>query len=326
MTPRSLLTALALAASLWPAPGCAQASARDAAADLRAAEADLAAGRYGPARAGFLRHADDDGLAQFTLGLFDQLGWRRPVDAAAACGWFAKAAARGVPAGQHLLGDCYRDGVLPADDRQATAVEWYLKAADNGHIVSLCSAGELYMRGEGVPQDAPRGLALCARAAQAESTPAMMMLARDYQDGALLPRDLAAARNWYGQAAQRHVHAAQYRLGVMLARGEGGPPDPAAALFWLETAAGDGYAPAYLPTAELYAQAAPDAKTGALPAEDLAKAYLWTEAAKARERDPALLDQARTLETRVLAVLPAPWKPPLDRQVAEHLAQHPATD
>ncbi|MHA0111170.1 tetratricopeptide repeat protein, partial [Klebsiella pneumoniae] len=88
-------------------------------------------------------------------------------------------------------------------------------------------------------------------AAQADSSPAMLRLGDYFREGRQVPQDLERARYWYQQAAERHNLAAQFHLGLMLSQGEGGQADPRLALFWLERAASEGYAPAYLPVAVL---------------------------------------------------------------------------
>lgn len=289
--------------------------------ELQPAQLALAAGDYKSAYGLFSRHATHNPLAQFTLGLFYRNGWGRPADPAAACGWFNKAAHNNIPAAQQFFGDCLAKGIGQPADAEA-ALTWYRKAAANGIAYALCSAGDLYIKGVGTDKDVKRGLALCAEAARAESPPAMLRLADYYSDDSDVPQDLAAARYWYQHAAERHVREAQYRLGLMLSEGLGGEPDPAKALFWLETAASEGYAPAYLPTAILYANAEPDAKTGALTPAYLAKIYLWNSAAKARTTDSAQLAEISRIEAIVQAVMPAAWKPELDKKVAAHLAKH----
>ena len=314
MARATVLLALALASA------CAFAGKpADDNAPLASAQKLLAEGRFEQAYAGFSRHAARNGLAQFTLGLFHQQGWARPVDAAGACQWFEKAAHRKVPAAQHLLGDCLLHGTAGRADAGA-ALAWYLKAGDSGHLISLCNAAELLIRGDRVAQDVERGLALCTRAAQADLPLAMFMLA-GFHDAGPQP-DLRAARHWYRQAAERRSPQAQHRLGVMLAQGEGGEPDLNAALFWLETAASDWHAPAYLPTSLLYANAPRQPDTQALAPEHLAKVYLWASAAKASASDAAQRQQAQALESQALAAMPATWQPSLDRKVAAHLSRH----
>lgn len=305
----------------------AQAAPRDLRAGLAQAEQALAAADYPAAYAAYAVHAADNPLAQFTLGLFEQQGWGRARNPAAACAWFDQAARRQIPAAQQMLGDCLAQGIGRAVDGPAAA-RWYRQAGDAGLAWGWCLAGALYLEGRIVPKDAARGLALCAAAAQAESVPAMLRLAGYYREGALVAPDARLARYWYEQAAQRHSHEAQFRLGLMLSEGEGGPADPVRARFWLEHAAAEGYAPAYLPTAILYANAAPDPRTGALAPGDLARIYMWNRAAGATATHPAQLAEIAHIEQLALAVMPAPWKPELDRRVADHLARHarPSTE
>ena len=289
---------------------------------LAHAQQALAAGDYGKAYPAFQRLAADSPLAQFTLGLFEHEGWGRPANPTAACAWFDKAARKNIPAAQQYLGDCFARGIGRAVDGQA-ALQWYRAAGTAGIPYALCSAGELYIAGTIVPRDVPQGLALCTAAAQAESPPAMLRLADLYREGTQAPQNLKLARYWYDQAAQRHNHEAQYRLGVMLGEGAGGDADLAQARFWLEHAAMEGYAPAYLPTAILYANAPVDPQTGALRPHDLAKVYMWNRAAKAGAATTQQLADIARIDAMVLAVMPAQWQPELDRRVADHLAKFP---
>jgi len=293
----------------------------DGGAELKSAQAALASGDYQTAYARYLRMEKRNPLSQFMIGLFHQNGWGRAKSPATACVWFEKAAQKHVPTAEHYWGDCLAQGIGRAADVPA-ALAWYDQAASHGHLISWCAAADYYIQGKGVEKDVAKGIDLCVQAARANSPPAMLKLARYYQDDRDVPQNLAAARGWYQEAAQRHVGEAQYRLGLMLARGEGGEPDLNAALFWLETAASEGYALAYLPTAQLYANAPLVADTGVLAPEHLAKVYLWTSAAKARAGDGSQLAEAEKLAAQVLAVMPAAWRPDLDKQVAMHVAKY----
>jgi TPR repeat protein len=292
--------------------------------ELQAAEKALAKKDYAQAHREYAAHADDNPLAQFVLGVFERSGWGRPADPVQACAWFEKAAQRQVPAAEHFLGDCFAEGTGRAADA-AAAERWYRKAAASGIPYALCSAGEMHIAGTLVAKDVRRGLGLCTQAAQAESVPAMRRLADLYRDGTQVPQDLAAARYWYQQAAERHDHVAQHRLGLMLSGGQGGDANPSLALSWFEHAAREGYAPAYLPVAVLYANAPPDPATG-VPAPDiLARIYVWNAVAKgSAPREEGERAQIARIEALVLAALPPQWRADLDRQVAEHLAKYPA--
>ncbi|WP_332878498.1 tetratricopeptide repeat protein [Massilia sp. S19_KUP03_FR1] len=295
------------------------AASRDLRPALMQAERALATHNYAQAYRAYKRHATTNPLAQFNLGLFEQQGWGRPADPVAACAWFDQAAHGHIPAAQQFLGDCLARGVGRAIDG-AAAVAWYRKAAAAGIAYADCAAGELYLDGAIVPRDVAQGLALCTRAAQAESVPAMLKLGAYYQAAATLPH----ARFWYDQAAQRHHHGAQVALGMMLSAGEGGPADLAQARFWLEHAAMEGYAPAYLPTAILYANAPINPDTGALEPHDLAKVYMWSHAARARTSNQQELADIARIDALVMTVMPEQWQPELDRRVTDHLARYAA--
>lgn len=287
---------------------------------LAKAYALLAAQDYAHAYSAFQRYGDHNPLAQFSLGLFHQNGWGRPVNADLACSWFIKAAKGKIPTALHYAGDCLmRQPDAPGHATAALAD--YLAAADNGHLISLCSAAEFYIRGRYVARDVAQGLALCTRAALANSPPAMLRLATYLHHDADVPSDLAAARRWYQLAAARQQTEARYQLAIMQSQGDGGPVEVEAAMVAMESLASDGYLPAYLPTAVLYAHLPPDDDTGLASPAQLAKVYLWSSAAKARLAQPAQQAQADQLLTAVLAAMPAEWRPELDRKVAAHLAK-----
>ncbi|WP_226935595.1 tetratricopeptide repeat protein [Janthinobacterium sp. GW458P] len=317
-----ILAVTTMATLLLAAPQ-AGAAPRDLSTELKRADKALAAEDYGLAYKEYARVAARNPLAQFNLGLIEREGWGRARNGAAACGWFGKAAQGNIPAAQQFFGDCLAVGIGQAADGKA-AEAWYRKAAQAGIAYALCSAGQLYIGGQAVGKDVGHGLGLCAQAAQAGSVPAMLRIADYYKDGKDVPQDLAAARHWYRQAAEHREHQAQYRLGVMLAQGEGGDVNLALALSWLEHAASEGYAPAYLPVAILYANSAPDPATGALTPASLAKIYMWNSAAKATTKNTAELAEIERIAQLVDQVMPAQWKPALDRRVAEHLGRFSA--
>jgi hypothetical protein len=290
---------------------------------LRPAYALLDQGDYARAYPQFQRHSARNPLAQFTLGLFHQNGWGRPVDVDTACAWFARAALQQLPTAQHLHGDCLmRTPEVPGNAEAALAA--YLDAAKGSHYISLCAAAELLIRGKGMPRDVPRGLALCTQAAQSNSPPAMLRIGQYLSGDADVAADLPRARAWFQQAAQAGMAEARYRLAIMQSQGDGGDVDRDAALLGMESLAAEGYVAAYLPTAVMYAHLPPQPDTGALSAEHLAKVYLWASAAQAALRDPALLDASGQLLASTLAVMPSEWRPALDRQVSDHLAKFAA--
>ncbi len=315
------LAALVLATLLGLGRAAAQA---DIAKQLDAANAALAAGAYDTAFKEYTRFAGKAGnpLAQFTLALFYQFGWGRPVDPAEACRWHEKAAEGRIPAAEHFLGDCLAAGThRPADP--AAAAAWYARAAEHGHAISLCRLAELHIAGTGVPKDPRKGLAFCRQAAEMGLVAAQIRMGELLLDGGDEVRDPEAAYGWFEIAANRESPEAQYYLGRMTRDGLGRPKDLGAARHWFELSASRGHVAAYFPTGVLYFAAPADAATGLPGADNLAKAYLWLSATAERSRDPKELAKAREMLGRIGAVMPAAWVPDLDRKVAAHLAEHP---
>jgi TPR repeat protein len=311
---------LLFVALLAPSTGANAAPRGDYAQQLHNAYVLLDKGDYANAYRAFLRYSGKNPLAQFSLGLFHQNGWGRPIDKNIACAWFTKAARGKIPTALHYAGDCLMRSP-DATGNAAAALADYLAAANNGHKISLCAAADFYIRGRYVAKDVARGLALCTEAAVSGSPPAMLLLANYLSNDPDLPRDLPLARHWYQQAAERNIVEARYRLAIMQAQGDGGDADVETALRTMEELASTGYVPAYLPTAVLYAHLPPDTDTGAPSAAHLAKIYLWTSAAKARVTDPGLLNQAEHLQAEVLTVMPPQWRAELDTKIAVHLAK-----
>ncbi|MEP6875733.1 MAG: tetratricopeptide repeat protein, partial [Burkholderiales bacterium] len=99
--------------------------------------------------------------------------------------------------------------------------------------------GKRLLNGDaGVPTDA-RAAAVHLRVAADRHLPAaayhLGLLLR--RGAAGVPVDLVAARRWLGEAAAAELPEAQFMLGQMLVAAEGGPADPEMARRWFERAA-----------------------------------------------------------------------------------------
>ena len=139
---------------------------------------------------------------------------------------------------QFELGEAYYYGWnLPED--QSEAVEWWEKAADQGHIEAHLWLGVAFFNGEGVP--ANEGIAEdwweCAASlgdAEAQYHVGFIHSEIDvwwkwYEPG--------AAAEWLEMAAEQGHAGAQSRLGDMYRRGEGVEQDDAKAMKWHRLAA-----------------------------------------------------------------------------------------
>jgi uncharacterized protein len=292
----------------------------DLAASLGPAQEALAAGNYDAAYTQYRRVAEDENnpLAQYSVGLFYQLGWGRPVDDAEACRWFAQAAAGNIPGALFSHADCLRYGKT-GEVSPAEAARYYQEAADEGLPTALCSLAELYMTGEGVPKDPAEGLQLCMSVARQGYPAAVNRVGLFYLEGDESIRDNEKALQWFAAGANANDPAAMYNLGRMMRAGLVADTSLEDARQWFETAAAQGYEPAYFQTAELYYLAEGRGENGTITEDDLAKLYMWLQVTLQAANDRAEREQAAEMLEEVLLVMPDAWRPTLDQRVAEHL-------
>lgn len=287
---------------------------------MKEAQKAMAAGDYDKAFKEYSRIAKEgkNPLAHFSLGLFFENGWGRPVDRGEACKHFKEAAQGEIPAGAHWYAECLEDGINGTPDPGQAAI-WYEKAVELGHSLSLCSLAELYMTGRGVPGDPQKALELCQIPAQQASVSAQVRWGKFYLKGDESIRDYQAAIRWFEYAAERNNPEARYYLGVIVRDGHAGTMKPGTGRYFFELAASQGYMPAYFQTGKLYFNAPVDPKTGWLSEDDLAKAYLWLSTAVKRSEDREELAGAEEMLKKIKEVMPKTWEPELDHKVAHHL-------
>jgi hypothetical protein len=299
----------------------ASAQPRDLAMDLGPAQEALAAGDYATAYDQYLYFAekDDNALAQFTLALFYEQGWDRAANPAIACRWYERAANGGIPQAQMRLADCLLNGVAgPANP--VAAATWYRRAADNGIPTALCELAKMYIAGNGVAKDPEEGLRLCRMAAEQGNARAMTQLGRFYLEGGEDIHDADEAFAWFSRAAQGNSAEGMYLLATMMRDRPGPGATVESARFWFESAAAEGYVPAYFPTAELYYLAEGDPETGLITPEDLAKLYMWLQVTIAGSNDATERADAKHMLDDVMQLIPANWLAELNRKVAHHIA------
>jgi TPR repeat protein len=295
---------------------------RDLAAELVPAKDALAAGDYETAynQYRYFANEKDNPLAQFSVALFHDLGWGRPVEPVIACQWYEQSASGEIPQAQVRLADCLLKGVHRTADPTAAA-EWYRRAADNGMPTALCELGKLYIAGDGVVKDSQRGLDLCRQAAELGNATAMTQLGQFYLHGDDEMRDVDQAYEWFSHAASSNSAEGMYFLATMMQEGRGPRATSEAARFWFESAAAKGYVPAYFRTAELYYRAEGDPQTGLITPEDLAKLYMWLHLTIKRSPTEIEQTEARKMLVEVMQLTPESWLPELDDKVANHLVE-----
>ncbi len=204
---------------------------------------------YAGAAHWYARAADQD-IAQAMINLarlhFEGRGVKR--DPAEALHRLEMAAMLDAPAAAYNLGVARLKGLGGKAD-PAEAARWFTRAADAGHMLAAYNLGVLYRDGSGVSRDRTRAGELFAAAAGAGDAFAHYALAdllldRTGAGGAkgIDNKALTDAVRHLDAAARAGVTAAQNRLAIMLAKGQGAKRDPETALMWFHVAAGLGAA------------------------------------------------------------------------------------
>jgi TPR repeat protein len=114
-------------------------------------------------------------------------------------------------------------------------------AAEQGQPSAQLNLGNLYYRGEGVPQDDKQAAEWYRKAAEQGLPEAQLNLGVFYKDGNGVPQDYKRAAEWYRKAAEQGHLQAQYNLGALYEKGQGVPKDQEAAQYWFNQARENGY-------------------------------------------------------------------------------------
>jgi uncharacterized protein len=177
--------------------------------------------------------------AYFNLGAAYYNGDGVGVNDTDSCVWFILAADAGDPRGQEavararsempprrmtecevLTGSAYISGNLIPED-YAKAMQWYLKASNDGSGIACEKIAYLYDRGLGVPVDKEQSLKWLQRSANLGYPPAIYELGRAYETGEAVPQDSEQATKLYDEAASQGQLDAFLALGNMYKQGLG---------------------------------------------------------------------------------------------------------
>ena len=230
-----------------------------------------------------------DAKVQFILGSMYEKGTGVRQDKGKAVEWYRQAAAQGhidalnslnsmAEQGdaevQFILGSMYEKGTGVRQDK-GKAVEWYQKAAAQGHADALNSLnrmaeqgdakvqfilGGMYEKGIGARQDKGKAVEWYQKAAAQGHADALNSLNRMAEQGDAkvqfilggmyerintgVQQDTGEAANWYRKAAEQGHVDAQYELGEMYEKGWGVQKNYTEAVYWYRKAAGRGNAQA----------------------------------------------------------------------------------
>ncbi|KAF9116429.1 hypothetical protein BGX30_005955, partial [Mortierella sp. GBA39] len=182
-------------------------------------------------------HGDKD--AQVVLGDMYRDGKGVAQDYQAAMDWYLKAVEQGDAAGQQRVGALYEEG-FGVPKNHSIAMDWYLKAAEQGYAIAQDSIGVLYNFGQGVRRDYGRAMDWYLKAAEQGYALSQYSIGCLYRNGEGVPQDYAQAMKWFLKAANQGDSFAQNNIGLLYNHGRSVPLDYAQAMDWFLKAAKQG--------------------------------------------------------------------------------------
>ena len=140
----------------------------------------------------------------------------------------------------------------------AGSVALLRRAADGGDTRAMNRLARKFETGDGVTKDLAQARALTERAAARGSRQAMHNLGVYYANGDGVPQNMARAAESFRRAAQRGVTDSQFNLGAMAEQGLGGPKSDVQAYYWFALAARGGDPDASAKVREIGARLTPE--------------------------------------------------------------------
>ena len=122
----------------------------------------------------------------------------------------------------------------------ATALREWTPLAKQGDADAQFNLGQMYDKGQGVPQDYKTAVKWWKLSAEQGDASAQHSLGVMYDKGKGVPKDYKTAVKWYKLAAEQGFASAQGNLGVMYAFGDGVLKDYVYAHMWGNIAATNG--------------------------------------------------------------------------------------
>ena len=179
--------------------------------------------------------AKGDAIAQFNLGMINELGQGVRQNYPKAVSRYRQAAEQGYMKAQLKLGEMYSKGQGVLQDYKESA-SWFRQAAEQGDALAQFNLGVMYAQGHGVAQNDEESARWFGKAAEQGNQQAQMSLGVMYATGQGVKQDYAAAINWYSKAAEQGNAPAQYNLGLLYAKGDGFNQDLVQAYKWFSLA------------------------------------------------------------------------------------------
>jgi TPR repeat protein len=188
-------------------------------------------------------------------------------------------AEKGDAESQYRVGRLFAEG-KGTDVDDASAIDWYRRAALQGHARAQSSLGFMLELGRGVERDISEAVDWYEKAARQGRAAAASNLGRIYESGSLGSPDVDEALRWYRQAAAKDDIVAATALGRMAEEGRGMEPDEALAFKWFKRGAKREHPEALFRLGRLYAE-------GRGTQQNRAKALKYLDLAATRGNEPA---------------------------------------
>lgn len=156
-----------------------------------------------------------------------------------------KLAASGERSAMTLLGELYLNGQgVPQDVKEA--INWFQLAAAKGDPEAQFSLGLLYARGRGVEKDVEKAVELFTKAADSGQKNAQFNLAYMALQGQEVRRDVTRALDLFTKSANQGLPDSQYALATLYQSNLFPTPNLEQASYWMHKAAQNGFTDAQL--------------------------------------------------------------------------------
>ena len=188
-------------------------------------------------------------------------------DYATALPVFRKYAEQGDDLAQGFLGDMYYKGQgVPQDYTEA--LKWYRKAAEQGNSLAQIGLGRMYSNGQGVPQSDIESDKWIHKAAEQLTAVGLYAIGKMYYEGLGVSQDYIKAAKWFRKSAEQGHAGAQGSLGLMYRDGIGVSQDYTEAAKWMHKSAEQGNARAQALLGDMH-------RDGQGVPQDYAEAVKW---------------------------------------------------
>lgn len=155
--------------------------------------------------------------------------------------WFQRAAEQGLPEAQYNLAFLLERG-RGVEKNEEEAAKWYQAAAQSGDSEAMYALSFMHRMGRGgMLKDPAQSIDLLKLAASNGHVLALLTLGNDYETGTEVPRDEKTAVEYFKLAANQGNAEAQFNLGRFYAEGKGVIRNGDEAMKWWKLAADQDY-------------------------------------------------------------------------------------